>query len=491
MKKLINRFLILSAGAMLLFSSCSEWLTVYSDTDVLEEDLFSTGDGYRYALNGAYELMASTSLYGKQLTYGFATIMSDLYLESSVTNNSYFHDYYEDYLGGLPESDNMIDYIYDPIWAKAFQVVVNVNNILSFIEDEPVTTFEFKEYERDIIIGECYAIRALMHFEMFRFFGYGLWEDGASEARLPYVTDPETIVPTYYNSSDYLDLIVADLELASEYTKEYDLLVTEEFTNSRFDTSIYSVDEISDGNYLFMSARGYRLNYFAIQVLLARAYMYTEDYNSAYATASNLYSYGPEGEGYIEYSTFTSTNTKMASELLFASYNEDMREDYMTDIGYDEGYRMAIANAVDYFNGDIDDARYTELLDDGVYSNRWHTEIEFAECYIPIIRYSEAVHIMAECMTRTECSSYNLTGALELLDTFVSSGRSVHTSRATLYANSSAEQVREVIWNDIIRETMDEGHMPWVYKRNGTGFKYHDGALPLPLEETNYTSYND
>lgn len=43
---------------------CSNWLDVIPEDSVDEKDLFSTGEGYRNALNGVYRQMSQTSMYG-------------------------------------------------------------------------------------------------------------------------------------------------------------------------------------------------------------------------------------------------------------------------------------------------------------------------------------------------------------------------------------------------------------------------------------------
>ena len=46
--------LISTAFAAITLTSCSDWLIVYPSDEIKEEYLFSTGDGFRTALNGIY-----------------------------------------------------------------------------------------------------------------------------------------------------------------------------------------------------------------------------------------------------------------------------------------------------------------------------------------------------------------------------------------------------------------------------------------------------
>lgn len=77
MKKRINHILIALAG--ILTVSCNAWLDVTPDNAIADDDLFSTGFGYRNALNGIYTNLASDELYGKQLSWGFLSAISQQY----------------------------------------------------------------------------------------------------------------------------------------------------------------------------------------------------------------------------------------------------------------------------------------------------------------------------------------------------------------------------------------------------------------------------
>ena len=50
--------------------SCNGWLNVEPEDEISEEKLFSTGTGFRHALNGVYFTMESRNLYGKTFDVG-------------------------------------------------------------------------------------------------------------------------------------------------------------------------------------------------------------------------------------------------------------------------------------------------------------------------------------------------------------------------------------------------------------------------------------
>ena len=89
MKKLISHILIALTG--MLAVSCNAWLDVTPENAIADDDLFSTGFGYRNALNGIYTNLASDELYGKQR--GFDNIfLICIHIERSSNKSSFSKD---------------------------------------------------------------------------------------------------------------------------------------------------------------------------------------------------------------------------------------------------------------------------------------------------------------------------------------------------------------------------------------------------------------
>ena len=84
--------LLLAAFASLATVSCEKWLDVNPADEVTEEDLFKVGTGYRNALNGVYRILSSSSLYGRELTWGMADALGQCYDSYEL---SYGHVYRE------------------------------------------------------------------------------------------------------------------------------------------------------------------------------------------------------------------------------------------------------------------------------------------------------------------------------------------------------------------------------------------------------------
>jgi hypothetical protein len=91
--KIMNKFkYIVYFIAMFVCTSCNDWLDVEPETSVDEKKLFSTEQGFKDAMAGVYADMASSSLYGQTLSFGFLDIIAQQY-DYETVNNSYGNYY--------------------------------------------------------------------------------------------------------------------------------------------------------------------------------------------------------------------------------------------------------------------------------------------------------------------------------------------------------------------------------------------------------------
>ena len=126
MKRII--FLLILAG-MTVLSGCDNWLDVQPADRMPEKQVFNSESGFLQALNGVYQNMLSSSLYGSSLGYEFIEIMAQRYNIVSenteymeVVNYSYGTDYCKQRI--------------QSIWNTAYTVILNCNNILENAEKQ-------------------------------------------------------------------------------------------------------------------------------------------------------------------------------------------------------------------------------------------------------------------------------------------------------------------------------------------------------------------
>ncbi|MFR7809643.1 MAG: RagB/SusD family nutrient uptake outer membrane protein [Butyricimonas faecihominis] len=138
---------------------------MWPDDQVNEETLFKTGEGYRTALNGVYKDLSVTSLYGREMTWGFLDVLAQCYDSWSI-NSGHIYDKALSY----KYQDKEIKSLIQSIWSNSYNAVANCNNLIDRAQKEDPSKFAEGEEERNLIWGEALALRAFIHFDMLRLF---------------------------------------------------------------------------------------------------------------------------------------------------------------------------------------------------------------------------------------------------------------------------------------------------------------------------------
>ena len=332
--------------SLLSLGSCKDWLDLQPEGQATSDELFTTGDGYRSVLAGIYQAMASKNLYGVELQFGIVDCMSRQYTWNWNYNEqgpdmykiAREFDYYNSSL--RPTIDN--------IWKDGFNVVANANNLIQNLDGASPDLFAGGEPERRMILGEAYACRALMHFDLLRLFAPAPVHD-EGEQRVPYVEDYPNIQPNGIGVKPFLEKVIRDLKTARSLTIQFDTtalgMSLSASGNARFYGTLESNMEghqnenTVDGFYM---GRGYRLSYYAISALLARVYQYAGMQEEAFRLADSVLNFKATGMAGVSYDMFSKDefgdfqvddyeqkkNLKAVSNLIFAVYNEEAYNDY-------------------------------------------------------------------------------------------------------------------------------------------------------------------
>ena len=228
---------------------------------------------------------------------------------------------------------------------------------------------------------------------------------------------------------------------------------------------------MTDDNNVFISARAYRMNYWAVTGLLARVYHYMGD-PKAYTYANEVIQ--ALRDGYFEFTSESalsapvkSRDVIMQNEVLFALNYSGI---------HDLWYSYDASTRTDYEIGDVsglypsgDDFRGQYLIIDG--SAGYDVSIKYANVKsekggkIPMIRMSEMFLIAAE--SGFDQDKENVISLLEEL-------RLNRGIGAEISATISAEEFQEELTIEARREFLGEGQMFYWYKRLG---------LPVGLDE--------
>ncbi len=253
----------------LLFGGCNHWLDVEPYDQISENELTKSQEGFQKLLNGIYIELNKEELYGSTLTVEMIEIMGGAYEIGSDAKVWKNYSDLKDYTYG---TDYWRDRL-DKTWDKAYALILNCNKLLANMEKKKNL---FTGINYDIIRGEALALRAMLHFDMFRLFG-PVYSRDKEMVCIPYYTaetlNPEELLP----ASEVVAKVLADLKEARLLLKEDPVI-----------TGGTMMDEASDGGTNFLRYRALRLNYYAVTGLLARVALYAGERERAYSYSTEV-----------------------------------------------------------------------------------------------------------------------------------------------------------------------------------------------------------
>lgn len=449
MKKILYTMIL---ACVALLASCDSWLEVKPYDKISEDELLKSEEGYQKMLNGIYIDLNSEALYGKSLSVEMIEVMGGAYAigsETSVWGNykdldsyKYSTDYWRDRM--------------DQTWNKAYALILNCNKILENID---ANQHLFTNGNYYVVKGEAMALRAMLHFDMLRLFG-PVYSKDSDKSAIPYYTKQTNTPEPLLSAQDVASNVVADLEEARTL-----------LANDPVKTEGTLMSGSISGTSNFMRYRALRLNYYAVEALLARAYMYMGDKTNAFKYATdviktadngifpfvdkNLVVGSPEDPDRIFSSEvlFALTNTSRGN--IFKNYFEPSRlpnyvfrmdNGLMTKIvfggavntgGYQDDYRYRVnwvaTGSNSYFY------KYKDMVANGSIQNTM----------IPMIRLGEMFLIAAESQ------SANLANGVQY----------VNALRRNRGVANLQTLTPDLLKYEYIRELYGEGQLFYLYKR--------------------------
>lgn len=304
MKKILYTMILASCT---LLTSCDDWLEVKPYDKISEEELLKSEEGYQKMLNGIYIDLNSEALYGKTLTVEMIEVMGGAY--TIGTDNSVWGNYKD--LSSYKYATEYWRGRLDQTWNKAYALILNCNKILETI-DENQHLFTGGSYY--VVKGEALALRAMLHFDMLRLFGPVYSKDSDKKA-IPYYTKQTNTPEPILTAEEVAGQVAADLEDARTL-----------LANDPVKTEGTLMSGAQDGTSNFMRYRALRLNYYAVEALLARVYLYMGDKKDAFKYASDVIKTADNGIfPFVDKSLVTGSPADpdriFSSEVLFALTN--------------------------------------------------------------------------------------------------------------------------------------------------------------------------
>ncbi|MDI3320570.1 RagB/SusD family nutrient uptake outer membrane protein [Pinibacter soli] len=500
MKKNILIITIIIATA---FTSCKKWLDITPQSQVSEEDLFKTEQGFEEAMNGIYSRCASGDLYGTELTFGFPDVLAQNFsIESAYDKRKYLQTSLYNYKDAdfINRKDNA--------WKGLYNAIGNCNLILENIDSKKNL---FTDKGHDLIKGETLGMRAYLHFDALRLFGPS-FATGASTKAIPYVTSFTNKVTDLSTVTESIDKMIADLLQAKELLRPVDPIMSASYRVNYpniTDTLKYTEESSTD---LFLQNRRHRFNYYAVCAELARVYLYKDDKVNALANAMEIIN--SKKFPFTDKGDFINSDIKLKDrinykELIFAFYIPDMVDDlsklfdqgnesilikedgatFLYEVagvgGTDNRYKQWFAS-VDAGVRNLALQKYVrnpDAKDDDLTANRH-------PLMAPALRLSEMYYIAAEC-------TYDANP--KAAQGFVDSVRFARNIGVSLVTASKNEFLNELV-KEARKEFYGEGQIFYMYKRlnkaivglNGGSYGPSSNifVLPLPNDEIEFGQRN-
>lgn len=494
--KLFGAALLITASLSNI--SCSDWLDYTPKDKVSEDQQFSTKEGFYNNINGIYNILTGSSLYGKNLSYGPIDVMGQCYNVSSSYTSLYEFSQYT-WTAATPANT------FSTIWSEAYKLIMNINIILNNVDKKEGTLLNTQEH--DLIKGEMLALRAFIHFDLLRLFG-PIYDKNPEGLSIPYNTSSTAIKHSRLKANELVsDYLLPDVIKAQELLLNSDPVIENGVLNS---------DGKEDGNY--QRYRQLRMNYYATTLLKARIHLWTRDYTNALVEAKKITDNSKVEDWFpfVDASKLLANNTNpdrgFSTECFFGFYNsnvKDVFDDYFSGslspqfmlqprTGYID---ILFPNSSDYrrqsqwtgsssiAGSGFDFVKYKGFTADSDNPEFWAT-------FYGLMRKSEAYYIAAECLLDSDmdqaCSYINVVLRHRGLEEVSSS-------------SITQSQLLKLIKMEYLRETRGEGQIFFMFKRFFQSFGKWSGdpdlsgkqqtlddvssisryVIPIPSTETN------
>ncbi|RMG23889.1 MAG: RagB/SusD family nutrient uptake outer membrane protein [Bacteroidetes bacterium] len=427
---------------LLAFTACKEdFLDLKPNEALPTEDAIKSISDLNAAAVGMYDGLQSSNYYGRYFIL-VPDVMSDDVKQNASANRA---KEYAEY-GAFADH-----FITQNMWAMIYSVINRANTIIN----TDLTVAPAVEAQKNQILGEAYAVRALAHFDLVRLYGqhYGI-TPGNTHPGVPIVTVfDQNSEPARNTVKEVYDQVLSDLNTALG-------LMGDDFDSGRFSK-------------------------LAVQALLARVYLYMGNWSEAEKFATNVINAGVV--------SLTSTDNYV-STWMDGTSPDAIFQIVMTDVdnnGSDALGRMYIqAGYGDYLPsldvvdlipaGDVRRQLFTEDENlGGVFGllrvNKWPSQIGADNT--PVIRLSEIYLIRAEARAMTG----NEAGAQA--DVTLIRQRGLPTAEAV---TATGQALLDEIEKEKRIELMFEGHRLWELMRKQRGVVRTDCTAPAGKCVINY-----
>lgn len=474
------------AGILILMfgiSGCNQWLDIRPVSEVSEDKMFSTEQGFQDALYGVYVNLGKKELYGGNLTTAL-DIAAQYYMEIESAN-AFARFRHFDY------KDPKCTQVMDVVWKKLYFCIALTNNILLHLENKNPQSLRYYHYYK----GESLALRAYLHYELLRIFAPDV-KKMPDYVSIPYKRLFSNDIEPQLKVEEIIRLALADLEEAKECLKE-DVIRTNkpEFLTKE--------DEKGDGNLViydrsdFLKKRKYQMNYYAVLATLARIHLdlgTPADKEKAYQYATeviNSEKFRPVQEENLLVTNEKERDILFTDEFIFGVYSRQVdafHNKWLSASGGMTNQFMMVQQFLSTIFESINtDYRYRFCYDQRssrFYINRHVQGYTYSSDKIRMLTLPEMYYIASEAKPEMA----------HILMPVIMSSRHIDCMLTT---QSTADEAMAVVIKEYRKEFVGDGQFFYTYKRLaddpvmqvlnvGISNKDRHLVFPLPEEEIKY-----
>lgn len=363
------------------FLSCSEsFLEVSPQSSVSNEEALTSLEDLETSISGVYNELQSAYYYGRYM-FLIPDVLADDVKQNEQANRVV--DYAQ-------HVQSVSDAQANSLWTGLYYT----NNALNNIINSDIEVSDASQDEKDRIIGEAYALRGLVYFDLVRLFAnHYTYTADAGHLGVPIILDFDyTLEPSRNTVAEVYDQVIADMT-----------------------TALTLMDDTSrTGNSNTLSST-------AVKALLSRVYLYMEDWENAEAMATQVIETG----GYslvdnADYLTLWSQdNTSESIFEISQTESDNQGGDNLGAMYVVDGYGDYLPSDDVISLYDADDARLQVFIEDGLLAgdyapyrmNKYPDVLGYDN--IKVVRLAELYLIRAEARAQI---GTDISGAQDDLD---------------------------------------------------------------------------
>lgn len=454
---------ILYISLSLSLASCSKSFIERDPVDPVEAGSgLSTASAMSDALSGVYASYRDPTFYGRDLV-----IIGDIMADNTYLTSSNAGYYLSPYTYNIVNNDSY----FTEIWQQGYKIILNTNKIIEApATDDPTSIGNIR--------SQAYALRALAYFKLVNIYGRTPNLDPSSAGVSIVLTDSSANKPARSTVSEVYKQIISDYKSALDSAIDYSSSVT--------------------------------ISQYAIEGLLAKAYMYSGDYTNALASAQDVINNSGftlvDSAGFKNFwnnAAVQSSQKEVMFEIDANAINNNGSDDYAGM--YENGYDQIYCDSSLYASYDATDVRRSLIVANQTQSGRYYYTVnKFPNANqtdrdnIKVIRLGEVYLIAAESAYRLGDKATAISYLNDLEAARNPSFAGYSTSSGDLLSLITAERRKELAFEgdrfydlNRLQETLNRDANPiGGYPISNPNYitmpySYYKRIAPIPLVELN------